>query len=265
MGTDLFIEHGCRFRQDGDAGQLHHLLRLKRRLEVLERAGKTGQSVRLTVNDAGGPREQVYTHADLKLAVARLAEVYPVCESCPANLKKAFGIRGTVGCHAYVGRPLDDFAERILYETLVENARDERADTEQSNLVRALVTSTPADGRRWQASAARSRPVAPEGWGAREVTVRLDVGTFGVSVHALLELLFMFPRFPLRAIEDVLSFFRSFFAVVGGYVSTPDGKLDQQRNERFWRQSQALNELNLYIQLLKHALRLKQGVLVLSA
>jgi hypothetical protein len=90
------------------------------------------------------------------------------------------------------------------------------------------------------------------------------VGAFQVSVHALLEFLFMFPRFPLRAVEDVLSFFRSFFAVVGGYVSTSDGKLDQQRNERFWKQSPALNELNLYIQLLKHSVRLGSGVMVLS-
>lgn len=263
MGSDLFIHYSCRYRQEGDTSLVAHLLRLKRHLDSMESGENPSQQVRVLVWEEGGPKEQVYTRADLNTAVGRLSEVYHVCDSCPANLKRAFGIRGSIGCHAFVVCPLDDFAERILYETLVENAKPERAATEQSNLIRALVATTPGDGQLWEEAANRIRPgAAASRWGSRPVPTAIDSHEYGVSVHALLEMLFMFPAFPYRAVVDILAFFRSFFAVVGHYVSTPDGKLDQRRNELFWRRSHALNQLNLYIQLLKHAARLGQGVLI---
>jgi hypothetical protein len=198
--------------------------------------------------------------------VVQLEEIYPTCEQCPANLKRAFGIRRAIGCQAYITIPLDDFAERILHETLIENAKGDRAQTEQSNLLRALVASTPANGKTWEsesgANSVRSR-VAGGGWGTRAVGVSLDQSRADVTVYALLELLFMYPMFPARAVEDILLFFRSFFAVVASYVSTPEGKLDQRRNELFWGRSPSLNELNLYMQLLKHATRLGSGISVL--
>jgi hypothetical protein len=262
MGSDLFIDYSCPFRKNGDTSHLHHLLRLKRNLDAIESGESPAHTVRIEVREGGTVREQVYTQADLTMASAKLSEVYSVCDACPANLKRAFGIRGTVGCHAHVHRPLDEFAERILHETLLENSREERSVTEQSNLVRAMLASTASDGKQWEAALARQH--TPSHWGNHPVAVRIEPYAFTISVYALLEFLFMFPEFPLRAVEDVLSFFRSFFAVVGGYVSTPDGQLDQERNEQFWRGSAGLNELNLYIQLLKHASRLGLGVRVVS-
>ncbi|MBN1947523.1 MAG: hypothetical protein JW797_17765 [Bradymonadales bacterium] len=265
MGSDLFISHSCPYRKDGDTSLLQGLLRLKRYLDAMESGAIAERSIRLKLAKGPTVTEQLFTEADLKLQCTRLNEIFPVCENCPANLKKPFGFRRTIGCQVYISSPLDDFAERILYETLVENAKAERASTVQSNLVRALVSSTPADGRRWRALASPGRDRTSAGitmslWGSRPVTVIIDGAAFHVTVHALAEMLFLFSRLPIRAVEDILSFFRSFFAVVGSYVSTPDGKLDQRRNELFWRRSPALNELNLYIQLLKHALRLDRMI-----
>jgi hypothetical protein len=258
MGVDVFNSYRCPFRKDSETHYLQNLLRLQRHLAEMESGANPNRTVRVQLFDGDQVREQVYTQTDLRMASAKLTEVYSACESCPANLKKAFGIRGTIGCHAYISCPMDEFAERILHETLAENVKPERLGTEQSNLLRALVGSTDATGSRWREMAAKGGPLSP--WGSRPVVLPLEQGRFEVSVHALSEMLFLYPRFPARAVDDILSFFRSFFAVVAAYVSTPEGKLDPARNAEFWSRSRALNELNLYIQLLKHASRLGVGV-----
>lgn len=264
MGVDLFINHSCPFRKEADTSHLQNLLRLKRHLDAMEAGLNPSRTVRVQIWEGLNVREQVYTRADLKMASSKLAEVHAICQDCPANLKKAFGIRNTIGCHAHISAPMDDFAERILFETLEENAKVERLWTEQSNLVRALVSNDFATGEQWRALAKRHNPNVSSGfltrWGTKPLDVTLSGQEVRIDVHRLTEFVFMFPFFPVRAVNDMLSFFRSFFAVVAVYVSTPDGKLDQRRNEQFWSRSRALNELNLYIQLLKHALRLGQGV-----
>ena len=179
----------------------------------------------------------------------------------PANFHKAFGLRGSLACNAFISCPVDEYAERILFETLTENAKAERFESEQSNLIRALLATSPANGDRWRELA--SRTTIPGGgltrWGERPVAFEVHGIRYGVTVYALLEMLFLTPELPSRAVNDILSFFRSFFAVVAAYVSTAEGKLDAKRNEEFWGRSRALNELNLYIQHLKHASRFWVG------
>lgn len=257
--SHVFIDYHCPFRKDGDTSKLHHLLRLRRHLAGFGGSEGDERTITLKVFDGTAWRDRVYTQADLRMAEARLAEIYPVCESCPANLKRTFGIRDSVGCHAVVTRPLDEFAERILYETLNENLKAERFATEQSSLVRAVLVSSMSNGKQWESSTANLPNGGVTQWGSAPVAVAIGGRQFQMTVHAIIELLYMSPYFPLRAVEDTLSFFRSFFAVVGTYVSDREGKLDQRRNEMFWRQSMSLNELNLFIQLLKHAARLGRG------
>lgn len=264
MGVDLFINYGCPFRKDGDTSHLQNLLRLKRHLDAMESGHNPARTVRVQIRDGIHVREQVYTRADLKMASSKLSEVHSSCEDCPANLKRAFGIKATIGCHAHIGCPMDDFAERILYETLQENTKPERLRSEQSNLVRALIATEATSGERWRALAVRHNPTAQSGfvtrWGTRQLTLQTGGQTYSFDVHKLTEFLFMYAYFPVRAVDDMLQFFRSFFAVVAVYVSTPDGQLDQRRNEQFWSRSRALNELNLFVQLLKHAVRLGEGL-----
>jgi len=262
MGVDVFNHYGCQFRKDGDTSYLRNLLRLQRHLHAMESGANPTRTVRVQLQDGDAMREQVYTQADLKMASAKLNEVYSACEGCPANLKKAFGIRGTIGCHAFISCPMDDFAERILHETLTENAKPERTSSEQANLIRAMLAMTKVKGEVWQKLAGRA--ATPGGgltrWGSRPVIFDLGGTRHEITVHALAEMLFLNPSLPPRAVDDILSFFRSFFAVVAAYVSTSEGKLDPKRNAEFWSRSRALNELNLYIQLLKHASRLGVGV-----
>ncbi|MCA9562947.1 MAG: hypothetical protein KC561_05635 [Myxococcales bacterium] len=262
MGADVFIQYACPYRKDGDPNLLHNLLRLERLAFAMERGQIRGNTVKVQIREGLQVREQVYTQADLKMATSKLNEVYATCAQCPANLKKAFGLHNAVGCQAYISAPMDDFAERILHETLTENAKPDRCSTEQSNLIRALIASTPNRGDRWRqiGNGEHTR------WGTRAVVFSFDGRSFEVTVHALCELLFAFePGMPPMAIDDILSFFRSFFAVVAAYVSTPNGELDEQRNRQFWSRSPALNELNLYIQLLKHAQRNGAGAVSATA
>lgn len=264
MGVDLFINYSCPFRKEGDISHLQNLLRLKRHLDAMETGQNPARTVRVQIREGLQVRDQVYTRADLRMASSKLGEVHRACDNCPANLKKAFGIRNTIGCHAHIACPMDDFAERILFETLEENAKPERIATEQSNLLRAVAATAAVTGERWRRLAQAQNPQVGAGfvtrWGTKELVAHFNGRPYPLDVHRLTEFVFMFGRFPLRAVDDMLSFFRSFFAVVATYVSTPDGKLDQRRNEQFWSRSRALNELNLFIQLLKHALRLGQGL-----
>ena len=75
------------------------------------------------------------------------------------------------------------------------------------------------------------------------------------------EYLFFQPRLAPEAVVDVLAFFRAFFDVVGRYVSTA-GKLDEDKNARFWQRSASLGELNLMVQALRHAASLGAGVVL---
>jgi len=95
------------------------------------------------VSTAASPdrKRQFQQFRQIKAGAAEWAQGTPECQGCPISGGKAFG------CYTFVRRPIDELAERALFDFFV--AQLDASDSICSGLYKDLVSKKPASDSEW--------------------------------------------------------------------------------------------------------------------